>query len=101
MDQINKLLIGRYRIIQELPGGGFGKTYIAEDIYSSNLLCAIKKLAPQSADIETAKILFQREASILNTLQQNHQIPKFFNYFEIDGNCYLTTNGRIKKLLLF
>lgn len=89
MDQINKLLIGRYRIIQELPGGGFGKTYIAEDIYSSNLLCAIKKLAPQSADIETAKILFQREASILNTLQQNHQIPKFFNYFEIDGNCYL------------
>ncbi|MBR8836429.1 MAG: tetratricopeptide repeat protein [Stigonema ocellatum SAG 48.90 = DSM 106950] len=83
------LLGGRYRILRELARGSFGVTYLAEDTHSSNLLCVIKKLDPLIADIETAKNLFIREVHILYFLQQNQQIPKYFNYFEEQQNYYL------------
>ncbi|WP_026731209.1 serine/threonine-protein kinase [Fischerella sp. PCC 9605] len=84
----NKLLYGRYQIIQELGRGGFGVTYLATDTLS-NVLCAIKKLDPLNADIETAKRFFHREVNILNTLQTNQQVPKFFDYIEEEGNYYI------------
>jgi serine/threonine protein kinase/Flp pilus assembly protein TadD len=88
-EQSRNLLSGRYRITQELARGGFGITYLAEDTQSSNPACVIKKLDPQNADIETAKTLFKREVAILRYLQQNLQIPKYFNYFEEGQNYYL------------
>ncbi|WP_017319456.1 serine/threonine-protein kinase [Mastigocladopsis repens] len=87
--QREKRLGGRYKLIKELARGGFGITYLAEDTLSSYSLCVIKKLDPQNADIETAKKLFQREANTLFHLQQNQQIPKYFNYFEEVENYYL------------
>ncbi len=84
----NKLLCGRYQIIQELGRGGFGVTYLATDTFS-NVLCAIKKLDPLNADIETAKRFFHREVNILNTLQTNQQVPKFFDYLEENNNYYI------------
>ncbi|MGJ5676490.1 MAG: protein kinase domain-containing protein [Nostochopsis sp.] len=84
----NNLLCGRYQIIQELGRGGFGVTYLATDT-SSNILCAIKKLDPLNADLETAKRFFHREVNILNTLQTNQQVPKFFDYLEEDNNYYI------------
>lgn len=89
MEETERFILGRYRIVKELGRGGFGITYLAEDTWSSNLLCVIKKLDSQSADIETAKMLFQREAAILHTLQQGQQIPKYFNYFEQGTNYYI------------
>lgn len=89
MTKQTELLGGRYQIVRELARGGFGITFIAKDTLSSNSTCVIKKLDPQNADIETAKILFQREAHILNYLQQNQQIPKFLNYFEEGQHFYL------------
>jgi serine/threonine protein kinase len=89
MAEVQKqLLCSRYQILRELGRGGFGITYLAKDVLS-NFLCAIKKLDPLSADIETAKKLFHREVNILNNLQANKLIPKFFNYFEEEGNFYL------------
>ncbi|MDJ0675358.1 MAG: tetratricopeptide repeat protein [Calothrix sp. MO_167.B42] len=86
----NEILIyERYRIIEELSRGGFGITYLAADKLLDNLLCVVKKLEPQKADVETAKKLFQREATILAYLKQNQQIPKYLNYFEDDTNYYL------------
>ncbi|MBD2431898.1 MULTISPECIES: serine/threonine-protein kinase [Fischerella] len=84
----NKLLCGRYQIIQELGRGGFGVTYLATDTFS-NVLCAIKKLDPLNADLETAKRFFHREVNILNTLQTNQQVPKFFDYLEENNNYYI------------
>ncbi|MUG92405.1 tetratricopeptide repeat protein [Scytonema sp. UIC 10036] len=83
------LIVGRYQLVKEIARGGFGVTYLAQDIVSSNSPCVVKKLNPQNADIETAKILFQREAQTLNFLQRNQQIPKFLNYFEEGQNYYL------------
>lgn len=84
-----KILGGRYKIVREIARGGFGITFLAEDTHASNSPCVIKKLDPQNADIETAKILFKREASVLFHLQQNQQIPKYFDYFEEEQSYYL------------
>lgn len=88
MERTEKLLDGRYRVIKILGRGSFGITYLAEDVWSDNMRCAIKKLDIQQADLATAQKLFQREVKILK-LQQNHQIPKFMNYFEEGGSYYL------------
>ena len=90
-NQSGALLSGRYKIIRELARGGFGITFLAEDTQSSssNSACVLKKLDPQCADIATAKNLFLREVHILYFLQQNQQIPKYFNYFEEGQDYYL------------
>ncbi len=85
----NILLNNRYQIIKKLGRGGFGTTYLAQDIKSSNSLCAIKQLNPHHADITTAKKLFRREADILYCLKEIHQIPKFIDYFEEDNHSYI------------
>jgi serine/threonine protein kinase/Tfp pilus assembly protein PilF len=86
---IETLLNNRYLITELLGEGNFGKTYLAKDRNSHNCLCLIKQLDPKQADIETAKKLFQREVEVLKSLKKEQQIPKFFNYFEQDEQCYL------------
>ena len=82
------LLNHRYQIIKKLGRGGFGTTYLAQDVQSSNSLCAIKKLNPYHADLAAAKRLFKREAAILSCLEI-HQVPKFIDYFEEDSHSYI------------
>ncbi|NEQ47441.1 MAG: protein kinase [Leptolyngbya sp. SIOISBB] len=75
----NNLLGSRYRILRELGRGGFGYTYLAEDVNRFNELCVLKEFLPQVNDdeaLQKAKQLFEREADVL--YQLNHpQIPKF------------------------
>lgn len=79
MGNSNYLLGSRYRIIRELGRGGFGYTYLAEDVNRFNELCVLKEFFPQiheEATLQKAKQLFEREAGVL--YQLNHpQIPKF------------------------
>lgn len=75
----NNLLGSRYHILRELGRGGFGHTYLAEDVNRFNELCVLKEFLPQVNDdeaLQKAKQLFEREADVL--YQLNHpQIPNF------------------------
>jgi len=82
---LGAILSDRYRIIKKLGEGGFGNTYLAEDINRFNELCVLKEFAPkiQGEDILLkAQDLFQREAGVLYQLQ-HPQIPKFRELFKV------------------
>ncbi|GBE91754.1 serine/threonine-protein kinase [Nostoc cycadae] len=88
---IGTVLQNRYRIIQILGQGGFGRTYLAEDQRRFNELCAIKELIPIAAGVgawEKAQELFQREATILYQIE-HPQVPKFRERFEQDHRLFL------------
>lgn len=86
----------RYRILRELGQGGFGYTYVAEDLHRFNELCVLKKFVPQLSDpalLAKAEELFEREASILYQLEYP-QIPKFREILRVEsetpwGGLYL------------
>lgn len=83
-------LQSRYRLLQPLGQGGFGRTYLAEDRGRFNELCAIKEFEPQQGNGMTEKSLqlFQREAEILYAI--NHpQVPKFQAIFEENQRLFL------------
>ncbi|MBW4665030.1 MAG: protein kinase [Chroococcus sp. CMT-3BRIN-NPC107] len=80
------VLASRYRIIQHLGHGGFGRTYLAEDLHRFNERCVLKQFAPQeqaTSQLEKAKALFEREASTLYKLK-HPQLPAFREFFTAD-----------------
>jgi serine/threonine-protein kinase len=84
----NHLLGWRYRIMQELGRGGFGRTYLAEDSHRFNERCVLKEFAPQVQGheaLQKAEELFQREAGILYRLD-HPQIPRFRELFRTQVN---------------
>jgi serine/threonine protein kinase len=86
------VLRNRYRPIKSLGSGGFGKTYLAEDIDKLNEQCVIKQFAPQvqgTKALAKATELFQQEAKRLQQLGEHHQIPTLLAYFEEDNCLYL------------
>ncbi|MEH2011341.1 protein kinase domain-containing protein [Nostoc sp.] len=81
-----------YRPIQVLGSGGFGKTYLVEDVEKFNEICVIKQFAPQvqgTGALYKATELFQQEARRLQQLGEHPQIPTLFAYFEEDKRLYL------------
>jgi serine/threonine protein kinase len=85
-------LRNRYRPIESLGSGGFGKTYLAEDIDKLNEKCVIKQFAPQITStnaFQRAKELFLQEAQQLQKLGKHSQIPTLLAYFEENSRLYL------------
>ncbi|MBD2387054.1 serine/threonine-protein kinase [Cylindrospermum sp. FACHB-282] len=83
----------RYVIMRLLGQGGFGRTYLAEDINRFREACVLKEFSPQVQTayvLQKAEQLFQREASVLYQLQ-HPQIPRFRELLRInlDGKEYL------------
>jgi WD40 repeat protein/tRNA A-37 threonylcarbamoyl transferase component Bud32 len=86
------VLRNRYRPVKSLGGGGFGKTYLAEDIDKLNEHCVIKQFAPQvqgTGALNKATELFEQEAKRLQQLGKHPQIPTLLAYFNEDNRLYL------------
>ncbi|KAB8330958.1 protein kinase [Scytonema tolypothrichoides VB-61278] len=90
---IGQLLAGRYKVLEVLGEGGFGQTYIAEDVHlPGNPKCVLKHLKTSSTDpdiLETVRRLFQKEAETLQQLGNHDQIPRLLAYFEENQEFYL------------
>ncbi|MEN9234368.1 MAG: response regulator [Gloeomargarita sp. DG02_1_bins_92] len=88
------LLGGRYQVQRPLGEGGFGRTYLAQDLHRPGApLCVVKKLLSVAAD-DSEKLLrmrhlFHREAQALETLGHYKYIPRLLAYFEQNGQFYL------------
>jgi len=81
----NQTLNLRYRILKQLGHGGFGRTYLAEDLNRFNEPCVLKEFAPQvqgASALNKAIELFEREAGVLYHLQ-HPQIPRFRELFRV------------------
>lgn len=90
---LNTILRGHYKIISHLGGGGFGQTYLAEDIdLPTHPTCVVKQLKPLSNEpfvLETAKRLFDKEAEILYSLGSHDRIPRLLAHFQEGEQFYL------------
>jgi serine/threonine protein kinase len=83
---VGQIIDNRYQIIRQLGQGGFGRTYLAEDKKKSHETCVLKEFAPQvqqQQDLQKAKELFEREASVLKKLQ-HPQIPRFHASLQVN-----------------
>lgn len=86
------ILQGCYRPVRAIGAGGFGRTFLAEDISQVNRpKCVVKQLSerPDSAGNGQAQRMFYQEAMRLQQLNEHPQIPKFLTHFEQDGYQYL------------
>jgi eukaryotic-like serine/threonine-protein kinase len=90
---IGELLGARYKVVNVLSSGGFGHTYIAEDVQRpGNPRCCIKHLTFNSNDpkvLQQVRRLFQSEAETLEQLGKHDQIPRLLAYFEEKRQFYL------------
>jgi eukaryotic-like serine/threonine-protein kinase len=90
----NTTLRGRYKIVKGLGRGGFGETYLAEDLDRPNYpKCVVKKLHAtfnSGQELEIAKRFFNSEAQVLYNLGDRHaQIPRLLAHFEENNEFYL------------
>jgi tetratricopeptide (TPR) repeat protein/tRNA A-37 threonylcarbamoyl transferase component Bud32 len=89
----SNILGSRYRILHHLGGGGFGQTYLAEDRHlPGNPQCVVKRLQPRTTDaiaLDSARRLFDAEATALYELGTHDQIPRLLAHFEENTQFYL------------
>jgi serine/threonine protein kinase len=93
------LLQQRYRILNMLGEGGFGRTYLATDRARANAVerteadefCEIQEFIPTSqipGAVTKAKEFFKQQAILLYQLQ-HPQVPRFWATFEEQGRLFL------------
>ncbi|UXE60477.1 MAG: protein kinase [Woronichinia naegeliana WA131] len=88
----NQIIGGRYAILRQLGAGGWGETYLAEDLQRLGSCCVIKQLINTHHNpgiLKKAQELFEREGKTLIQLGNHPQIPFLFAYFEENNEFYL------------
>lgn len=91
----SSLLSNRYKVLNVLGDGGFGKTFLVEDTQMpSARCCVLKQLKPAHGETPELRQLiqdrFQREAATLEMLGDGHsQVPCLYAYFSEDEQFYL------------
>ncbi len=94
---LESLLRGRYRVLQPIGHGGFGRTYLMVDEDRLKARCVLKQFLPQvkgtgshrQANLDKAIQLFNQEAVRLHDLGEHPQIPALLAYFEQGNQLYL------------
>ncbi|MEO0806722.1 MAG: protein kinase [Cyanobacteria bacterium J06643_4] len=84
---------GRYQISQRLGAGGFGQTFLAQDLHlPGHPRCVVKQLKPavnNVQELQIARRLFDTEATVLSLLGEHDQIPRLLAHFEENQEFYL------------
>jgi ABC-type branched-subunit amino acid transport system substrate-binding protein len=90
---LHQVIGGRYRVLEILGLGGFGKTYVSADLQRpGEPKCVLKHLHFSSQDeemLKQARRMFAQEAATLERLGKHEQIPQLLAYFEEAGEFYL------------
>jgi serine/threonine protein kinase len=92
-DSSNSVVGKRYKLISQLGVGGFGQTFLAQDLHLPDRpRCVVKRLLGRSSNtkhLQTARRLFNTEAKVLYQLGKHSQIPSLFAHFEENQEFYL------------
>src|SRR6476661_997623 len=90
---IGQLLDRRYRIIKVTDSSEVGKTYLAADTHRPGYpQCTVREMrlpGTSSQTPELVKVLFQRNAEIIEKLGKHDKIPELLAYFEENQSLYL------------
>uniref|UniRef100_B8HJY8 non-specific serine/threonine protein kinase n=1 Tax=Cyanothece sp. (strain PCC 7425 / ATCC 29141) TaxID=395961 RepID=B8HJY8_CYAP4 len=90
---ISQLIDNRYQILRLLGTGGFGQTYLAQDLgRASKPLCIIKHLKPASHDpgfLEKLEQLYNRQVDILGKLGIHDRLPTLVAHFREEQDFFL------------
>src|SRR5919202_933660 len=90
---IGQLLDRRYRIIKVTDSSEVGKTYLAADTHRPGYpQCTVREMrlpGTSSQTPELVKVIFQRNAEIIEKLGKHDKIPELLAYFEENQSLYL------------
>ncbi|MGF1515642.1 MAG: protein kinase [Elainellaceae cyanobacterium] len=88
-----RTLGGRYILLKQLGIGGFGHTFLAQDLHlPGQPQCVIKQLKPHDQSdqhLQLARRLFDTEARALYELGAHPHIPRLLAHFEDADEFYL------------